>query len=117
MSINATGDPFAAIRAAATDGANLGLDTDDIIEHLKGWQSLCSFKVTEAKRDAVNIEFESLPADLDAFVRDLYKFCPDVVDQGTGCMHEMLESMEEIGEEIDPETAELIDGVDFSNEN
>jgi hypothetical protein len=59
----------------------------------------------------------TLPKDMDAFVRDLYEFCPDLVDQGTGCVHEMVEMMEETGEELEPEMKELIKGVDFSDEN
>ena len=54
---------------------------------------------------------------MDAFVRDLYEFCPDLVDQGTGCVHEMVEAMEETGEELNPEMKALIEGVDFSDEN
>jgi len=110
-------DPFAAIREAETDGANYDLDTDAIIAKLTTWQSLCTFKVIDAEHDTVNIEFTTLPADMDAFVRDLYEFCPDLVDQGTGCVHEMIEMMEETGEEPGPELQKLIAGVDFEDEN
>jgi hypothetical protein len=93
------------------------MDNADIIDHLTKWQSLCSFKMTEAEGDSVSIEFTTLPRDIDTFVRELYKFCPDVVDQGTGCMHEMVETMEEVGEELEPEMAKLIEGVDFNDES
>jgi hypothetical protein len=108
---------FAVIREANTNGANYGLSTDDVIARLTKWQSLCSFTVTGAGHDKVEIEFETLPADMDAFARDLYDFCPDLVDQGTGCVHEMIEAMEEMGEELPPHMAELIEGVDLSDEN
>jgi Domain of unknown function (DUF4253) len=117
MTANTTNDPFAAIRQAETSAPNFDLDNAEIIDHLKQWQSLCSFVVKEAEGDRIEIEFTALPKDMDAFARDLYDFCPDVVDQGTGCVHEMLESMEEIGEEIDPDMAKLIEGVDFNDEN
>ena len=117
MTTNTTNDPFAAIREAETSAPNFDLDNADIIDHLNQWQSLCSFVVKEAEGDRIEIEFTTLPNDMDAFARVLYKFCPDVVDQGTGCVHEMLESMEEIGEEIDPDMAKLIEGVDFNDEN
>jgi len=117
MATNATQDPFAAVREAGTSAPNFDLDNDAIVERLTQWRSVCSFNVTEASGDTVNIEFTTLPNDIDAFVSELYAFCPDTVDQGTGCMHEMVESMEEAGEELDPEMAQLVDGIDFSDEN
>ena len=117
MPANATNDPLAAVREAGTGAPNFDLDNDAIIERLTKWQSLCSFKVIGAKHDTVEIEFQSLPQDMDAFVRDLYQFCPDLVDQGTGCVHEMVDVMEETGEELDPKLAKLIEGIDFSDED
>ena len=110
-------DAFAAIRAAHTGGPNYGLDTEAIIAHLAKWQSICTFTVTGAEGDAVDIRFETLPEDLDAFVRDLYEFCPDLVDQGTGCLHEFLDVADESGEELTPEMKQMIEGVDFTDDN
>jgi len=101
------------IRAAHTGGPNYGLDTEAIIAHLSKWQSLCSFSVTGAEGDAVDIRFETLPEDMDAFVRDLYEFCSDLVDQGTGIIGEMIEQMDE----VPPQMQKLIEGVDFENED
>ena len=117
MPNNPANDPFAMIREAGTAAPNFDLDTDAIIEHLTKWQSLCSFTVTAAGGDRADVEFATFPEDMDAFVRDLYEFCPDLVDQGTGCVHEMVEMMEETGEELPPEMKKLIEGVDFSDEN
>lgn len=110
-------DPFALIRAANTSAPNFDLDTDAIIARLEQWQTLCSLTVTAATHDSADIEFTTLPADMDAFVRDLYDFCPDLVDQGTGCVHEMVEMLEETGEELSPHMAALIEGIDLSDEN
>lgn len=114
---NDASDPFALIRDAGTSAPNFDLDTDAIIARLEQWQTLCSFTVTAATHDSADIEFTTLPADMDAFVRDLYDFCPDLVDQGTGCVHEMVEMAEETGEELPPHMAVLIEGIDFSDEN
>lgn len=65
----------------------------------------------------MEIEFETFSKDMDAFVRDLYNFCPDLVDQGTGCVHEMVEMMEETGQELAPKMQKLIEGVDFEDED
>ena len=112
-----TNDPFAAVRAAGTAAPNFELDTDAIVAHMATWQPLCNFTVRNAEADSVDIEFATLPQDMDAFARDLYEFCPDLVDQGTGCVHEMVEALEELGEDLSPEMAVLTEGVDFSDEN
>ncbi len=110
-------DGFEAIRKAGTAAPNFELTTEAIVKHLAGWRALCAFRVMKAGGDRIDIEFETLPADMDAFVKDLYAFCPDLVDQGTGCVHEMVEAMEEMGEELSPEMKQLIEGVDFGEEN
>lgn len=110
-------DPFILIRSARTGAPNFGLNTKDIIARLTEWQKLCSFEITGAERDTVEIKFNTLPQDMDAFVAGLYEFCPDLVDQGTGCVQEMIEAMEESGEDIPAETRKFIEGVDFNDEN
>lgn len=112
-----TSTQFAAVREAGTSAPNYDLDTEAIVARLTQWQSLCSFTVKGAGHDTVEIEFATLPADMDAFARELYDLCPDLVDQGTGCVHEMVEAMEEMGEEVSPEIARLIEGVDLTDEN
>src|SRR5215469_7435301 len=112
---NKPADQYELIREADTDAANYDLDTDAIIARLKEWESLCKFRVTAAGHDTVEIEFETFPEDMDAFVRDLYDFCPDLVDQGTGCLHEVLEMMEETGEKPDTKMQKLIEGVNFED--
>ena len=117
METDATNDPFAAVHAAATSSPNFDIDNATIIERLKQWQLLCSFVVKSAEGDRIEIEFTTLPKDMDTFVRDLYEFCPDLVDQGTGCVAEMVEMAEEMGEELDPAMTKLIEGIDLSDEN
>ncbi|HEX3626931.1 MAG TPA: DUF4253 domain-containing protein [Verrucomicrobiae bacterium] len=110
-------DPFASIRSAQTGAPNFGMDTNDIVDRLIEWQKLCSFEITGAERDTVEIKFNTLPQDMDGFVAGLYEFCPDLVDQGTGCVQEMIEAMEESGEEIPSAMQKLIEGVNFEDEN
>jgi hypothetical protein len=110
-------DLLAPIRAAGTSAPNFDLNNNDILEQLAGWQSLCSFKIISAGGDRAEIEFITLPQDMDAFAQDLYKFCPDLVDQGTGCVHEMIEMLEESGQELTPEEQKMIEGIDFTDEN
>jgi len=105
------------IREQQTSAPNFDLDTNAIVAELKRWKTLCSFRVTEAEGDRATIEFDTLPRDMDSFVKDLYRFCPDLVDQGTGCVAEMVEMAGETGEGIPAGMQELIEGIDFEDEN
>ena len=106
-------DHFDIIREAETSAPNFEMDTAAIIARLKQWQALCKLRIVSAGPDTVDIKFDTLPADMDAFVRDVYDFCPDLVDQGTGCVAEMIEAMDE----ITPAMQKLIEGVDFEDED
>jgi uncharacterized protein DUF4253 len=110
-------DAFAIIREEQTSAPNFDLDTEAILTELRRWKTLCAFRVVEAGGDRASIEFDTLPADMDAFVKDLYAFCPDLVDQGTGCVAEMIEMATETGEDIPANVQELIKGVDLDDEN
>ena len=108
-------ESFDRVRRAGTAAPNFDLDNDDIIKRLTQWQSLCSFNVVKAEGDAIDLEFATLPADMDAFARELYDFCPDLVDQGTGCIGEMFDAMDE--DDIPPNMKELVAGVDLSSDD
>jgi Domain of unknown function (DUF4253) len=110
-------DPFGAIRAAGTDGVNYDLLTEDIVARLKQWQSLCEFRVIAAQRDAVEIEFVTLPKDMNAFARELYDFCPDLVEQGTEGVAGTLELMKTAGRKPSKAMQKLIKGVDFDDKD
>lgn len=105
------------IREQHTSAPNFDLNTEGILAELRRWKTLCSFRITEVGGDRVSIEFDTLPADMDAFVKELYAFCPDLVDQGTGCAAEIIEMAGETGEEIPAAMKELVEGVDFEDEN
>ena len=105
-------DEFGKVATAKTSAPNFDLDTDDIIEELARWKKLCSFTITKATGDSISIQFETLPKDLSKFVEDVYSFCPDVVDQGTGCVAEAIEAMEEMDEEIPKNMKKLAEGLD-----
>ena len=109
--------PFRLLRKAETCGANFDLETEDIIGRLQLWQTLCSYRILGAESDTVEIEFDTLPKDMDAFVKQLYDFCPDLVDQGTGCVGDLVEMAQESGEPIPAELQAVIEGIDFEDEN
>jgi hypothetical protein len=72
--------------------------------------------VSDIEPDGLMVHFRTLPEDLDAFAREVYEFCPDVIDQGFGCYAEMLEAMEESGEEGPESVRSLAEGLDPEDE-
>lgn len=104
-------DPFRALRDAGTSAGNYDLDTDGIIARLEQWHSICNFRVVGASGDKVDIEFQSLPTDMDKFVRDVYELCPDLVDQGTRDMLDMIGS----ADDVPPHMQWLVEGLDLSD--
>lgn len=107
-----TGDEFQVLRDAHTSAGNYDMGTDQIIDRLKQWQTISSFRVTDAKRDRVSLDFDSLPVDMDAFANDVFAFCPDIVTQGTGTFRELVASGE-----LPPKFEKLVEGVNFDDEN
>lgn len=108
---------FDTIKENGTGGPNYDVSTEDVIKKLKQWDSQYGIEISEVSHDQVLVKFSSLPDNLESFAKEIYDFCPDVIDQHFGCMDEMVEMMEETGQELDPEIAELIEGVDLEDED
>ena len=64
---------------AETNGDNYDISTEDIIARLKKWQAISSFRIINAEMDTVDIGFDTLPKDLEAFVKEAVEFCPDLI--------------------------------------
>jgi len=95
------------------------ISDENIIEKLKQWDSLygIEIEISETEHDRLLVRFMSLPDNLDILSKDIYEFCPDVIEQHFGCMDEMIDMMEETGQKLPPELAQLIEGVDFERED
>jgi hypothetical protein len=105
------------LRLQNTNGANFDLDTESIIRKLAEWEQLCRLHIVGAGYDWVDLQFDTLPDDLQAFAEDVYDFCPDTLDQGyvgpdptngrqvsDMSQEEMLEMVEQIGDAIASQT-------------
>lgn len=106
-------DKFAELRDKHTNGINCGLMTEDIIARLSKWDQAYGLDITAVDTDRVEFVLKRLPDDLDAFVREIYQFCPDTVDQGFGCFADAYGDAD--AEDLPAGVAELIDGVDFDD--
>jgi Domain of unknown function (DUF4253) len=77
-------DQFDILRVAASDAVNFGMLTEDLIRELRDWDREFGVDIGQADTDTIVLELKSLPKDINAFAKRVYKFCPDIVDQGTG---------------------------------
>jgi len=93
VSLLKTPDPYEALRVMGTNGANYEIDTDQIVKRLQKWDREFGLSLHGVGYDWLEAEFKRQPADMLAFAREVYKFCPDVVDQGTNTVEELASEM------------------------
>jgi len=107
---------FNVLKEKGTNSSNCDLATEDIIEKLVDWDSKYGITVSNVEHDRVDVSFDSIPTNLESFASQVYSFCPDIVDQGYGCLNEMIEMMEESEQPIPDHIQKQIDGIDLSQE-
>jgi hypothetical protein len=83
-----TTDPFAIVKVQRTDGANYNVTHRAVLARLGRWKKRCTFEVVGASQDWVALMFQTLPKDLCTFAAEVYRFCPDTVNQGVGLIRE-----------------------------
>ena len=82
-------DQFRVVKLVGTNGANRSLANADVITWLRELERDAPFVLTGIGYDHVEGRFTRPLADPHAMALRLYKFCPDVVDQGTGSVTEL----------------------------
>jgi len=60
---------------------------------LKTWDSAYGLRFRGVGFDWVEAEFTRQPSDMMSFAKQVYKFCPDVVDQGAGTVEKLAAEM------------------------
>lgn len=93
VAIIKSNDQFDILRVKQTDAANYGLDNNAVISQLKKWHEMYPFEITGADLDWVEAEFIQQPKDMLQFAKEVYKFCPDVVEQGTETVERLAREM------------------------
>ena len=83
-------DQFELVRFAYTSGVNYNVTNEDVINKLRKWNTESPFTIVVADEDRIEADFIELPKDLNAFAKDIYEFCPDVIDQGAGSEEELI---------------------------
>ena len=75
---------FDILRVAQSDAVNYGMVAEDLIKKLNEYDRAYGIDIFHAETDTIELKLSKLPGDMPAFCEDLYKFCPDIVDQGVG---------------------------------
>jgi hypothetical protein len=79
-----------------TDGINYDIDNEDLVKKISEWKTKYGLIVIGCSRDWLQVEFDKMPTDLDAFTKEVYEFCPDSVDQGVGTIEKLKEAIKEM---------------------
>jgi hypothetical protein len=90
-------DQFDILKIQQTNGDNYDIGNDEVIAKLKAWHQRYPFTIIGADFDWVEANFKVIPEnkELKAFAEEIYKFCPDIVDQGSGSIDCLIEDMKE----------------------
>ncbi len=89
---------FEPLLFETTNGVNYDIDTPQIIERLKLWDSLYGIKINAVGMDFISGEFINRPKDIKKFAKEMYEFCPDIVDQGVGDIKGLEKALKETNE-------------------
>jgi uncharacterized protein DUF4253 len=86
-------DPFDILRVRSTDGINYDIDHDSVLALVRTWDRQYGLEITGAGLDWFEARFITPPADWLAFAKELYKVCPDIVDQGAESVEALADEM------------------------
>ncbi|WP_055076206.1 DUF4253 domain-containing protein [Pseudanabaena sp. 'Roaring Creek'] len=110
-------DKYQVLRDKSTNAPNYDLETEDIIKWLSKWDAQYGISIDNVEEDALDIFFLNLPEDLTELSIDIYKLCPDIIDQHFGCIGDLLEEMEASEQDIPENFQEFVKDIDFNDEN
>ena len=79
-----TGKWETVLEAMDTNGCNCGIYNDDVIEWLKKLEQRQPFELTGAGVDWCEGRFTEPIRNSRTLAKQMYEFCPDIVDQGVG---------------------------------
>nr|WP_253260919.1 DUF4253 domain-containing protein [Rhodanobacter glycinis] len=71
------------------------MGTEDLIRKLKQWDVAYGIDIVMADTDTIQLRLKTVPPDIHAFAKELYAFCPDIVDQGVGSVEKLERSIRE----------------------
>jgi hypothetical protein len=88
--------PLDILDISATDAVNYDMDTKDIQLKLGRWHKAHGIEIWQAESDTIQLRFLKMPGDIKALAKEVYKFCPDVVDQGVGTQDALIRDIKKM---------------------
>jgi hypothetical protein len=88
-----TTNPYDYLAVVRTDGINYDLEHAQVLARYREWADRFGLSLVGAGQDWLEAEFSSQPSDWLAFAREVYEFCPDVVEQGTNDVETLAQEM------------------------
>ena len=66
-----------------------------VIKRIEVWDERYGLVLIGAGFDWFEAKFKRLPPDMMVFAKEVYEFCPDVVEQGTGSIKALANEMKD----------------------
>jgi len=88
-----TTDKYTVLKQIATDGINWDITNDSLISIIKTFDKKYSLELIGASGDWCEFIIHNEPKSWTQFAKEVYKVCPDVVDQGTGTVEALADEM------------------------
>lgn len=88
-----SGDQFDIVRVQKTKSNKKKHSTEDIINRLIIWNKDFTFEITRAGDFWIDANFITKPADMKKFALELTKFCPEILNDGTGKIEDIINGM------------------------
>ena len=82
-------DEMDILRWRGTNGINYDHTNQDIINKLEEWGKENPVRIVGVSFDWILFNFEHPVKDVEQLAKEVYDFCPDVVEQGVGTMDEL----------------------------
>lgn len=85
------GNPLSA--AGVTIDVNYDISPEMVIARLKKWDAEFGLVLSGVSFDWMEAQFKRRPGNMLEFAKEVYAFCPDVVDQGTETVEALAKEM------------------------
>jgi ankyrin repeat protein len=84
-----------ALAVVQTNGTNYGIGPGYVVEWMEALMREQPFELTTVAHDILAGEFLTEIEEPQALAHRMYEFCPDIVDQGTGSVEELADTLRE----------------------
>jgi hypothetical protein len=85
--------PYDVLKVMGTNGWNYDISPEMVVARMQEWDNRFGLVLHGAGFDWFEASFRRQPANMLEFAKEVYEFCPDVVDQGTGTVEALAAEM------------------------